>query len=87
MLYWLPFVGYIIIVSPLSIISFAGFYVLFAFALFSTFKVFFPTSRTLMWTMVILIYLTLKQFHLDNIINTLILAGIFITLVIYFRRD
>lgn len=86
LLYWIPFIGYIIVVSPSSVISFAGFYLLLSIALFTTLKSFFPLGRTLVWLGIILIYLLLRQFHIDNILNTLILAGIFITLEIYFRR-
>lgn len=86
LLYWFPFIGYIIIISPSSIISYLGFYFLLSISLFITFKSFFSQGRTFVWLGIILIYLLLRQFHLDNILNTIILMGIFLTFEIYFRK-
>lgn len=85
-LVWLIFIGYINIISPSSLISFVGFYLLLALSLFSTFRLFISLGRAIIWLAIILIYLLLRQFRLDNLINTILLFGLLFTLEIYFRR-
>ncbi|OGG20469.1 hypothetical protein A3D03_06485 [Candidatus Gottesmanbacteria bacterium RIFCSPHIGHO2_02_FULL_40_13] len=84
---WLPFVVYINVISPSSIISFAGFYLFLALSLFFSLKIFFSLGRTIHWIGIMLIYLLLRQFHIDNIINSMLLLGILVTLEIYFRKQ
>ncbi|MBI5452307.1 hypothetical protein HY945_02505 [Candidatus Gottesmanbacteria bacterium] len=86
LLVWLIFIGYINLFSPSSILSFLVFYFLLSLNLLFTFKSFFPFGRSLLWTGIIIIYLILRQLHLDNIINTILMVSILITFEIYFRK-
>ncbi|MBI3379504.1 hypothetical protein HY029_01975 [Candidatus Gottesmanbacteria bacterium] len=86
-LFWITFIGYIAIIEPASIISFLGFYLLLALTIFFTLKSFLSIVRTLVWIIIIILYLLFRQFHLENILNTILLIGIFITFEIYFRES
>lgn len=85
-LFWLIFVGYINLAQPSSVLSFSGFYLLLSLAIFNTLRTLLSLGKSIVWIGVILIYLILRQFHLDNILNTIILISIFVTFEIYFRK-
>lgn len=83
----LLFLGYINLFSPTDIIYILGFYLLFALALLLIFKTFFRLERSIVWLVVILIFLLLQQLRVNNIINTVILSAILITMETYFRKN
>ncbi|MBM3283406.1 hypothetical protein FJY90_04085 [Candidatus Gottesmanbacteria bacterium] len=84
---WLLFFVFLNFIPPAGMLSFVIFYLLLSFSLFSTFQLFTLKARSLVWIASILIYLLLRQNHLDNPLNILLLAGILITLEIYFRTS
>lgn len=83
---WLIFIGYINLFPPTTSFSFLAFYFLLLLSLFATFRLFIPVARSIVWIATILIYLILRQNHLENIINTILLLGIFVTLEVYFHK-
>lgn len=83
---WFLFLGFIFIIPPAYLSALIIFYLLLFLSLAATLNIFASFTRSLLWSLLIIIYLILRQNHLDNNINTLILLGILVTLEIYLRR-
>ncbi|OIO14857.1 hypothetical protein COV53_06980 [Candidatus Gottesmanbacteria bacterium CG11_big_fil_rev_8_21_14_0_20_37_11] len=77
---------YVYIIPPVYILSYLGFYVIFLFWIYSTVRIFISKTRSVFWALIIFVYLLFRQFEISNLINTLLLLGIFLTLELYFRK-
>jgi len=84
--FWILFFFYISLFPQSNLVSFFIFYIILSLSLFLTLQTFFSILRSVIWVLLLVVFLLLRQNHLNNIINTLLLLGIFITLEIYFRR-
>jgi len=77
---------YVYFIPPVYILSYLGFYVIFLFLVYSTVRIFISKTRSVFWALIIFVYLLFRQFEISNLINTLLLLGIFLTLELYFRK-
>lgn len=84
--FWIIFFTFLNLFSPENLLTFFGFYFLLCFALLATFKMFTSLLRGIIWIAIIIVCLLLRQHHLDNFINSILLLGILVTLEIYLRR-
>jgi len=84
-LFWSAFIVLVINISPESILAFFAFYLLLTLALIYTLQNLFSAKRSIIWSSVFVFYLLLRQLNLANIINTIILVGILISLDIYLK--
>jgi len=85
--FWLIFFGYINLFPPESRLSFLAFYLLLSASFLFTFLLFSSVVQSLERTIIVIIFLLLRQFQLENILNIIILIGIAITLEMYFRKN
>lgn len=85
--FWLVFLGYINLFPPESRFSFLVFYLLLSTSFLFTFLLFSSVVQSLERTIIVIIFLLLRQFKLENILNIIILVGIGITLEMYFRKN
>jgi hypothetical protein len=83
---WFVLIVFINIFPPENILHFMVFYLIFFLSIFTTLKLIFATFRSLSWTTIIITFLILKQAKIENIINTILLLGILLTIEIYFRK-
>ncbi|MCL4339085.1 hypothetical protein M1271_05340 [Patescibacteria group bacterium] len=82
------FLLYVNIFPPESPFSFLGFYLLATLTLFFFFMIFLDSkSQSILWSLTIITFLILRQFHLENVLNILILASLAVTLAIYFSKS
>ncbi len=79
--------GFIFFVPPENILYFAAFYILLFTAIWQILQTFFDNKKSLVYTIIIITYLLLRQNKIDNILNVILLAGLFVALEIYFRMS
>ncbi|OGG14759.1 hypothetical protein A2773_04050 [Candidatus Gottesmanbacteria bacterium RIFCSPHIGHO2_01_FULL_39_10] len=85
-LFWALLSLYIYMISPNSILAFMGFYMLVFLGLYFTFNILLARGRSLIWTLIILIFLFLRQMQFINIVTVILLLGIFVTMELMLRK-
>lgn len=78
---------YIFFVPPSSLFALIGFYTLVVFASFLLLDIFFPKKRALAYSIFLIVYLLLRQYHIANILNLLLFIALLITMEVYFRKS
>ena len=84
-----PLIGLIVFINvfpPDNLLMFGIFYVLLYVFLLFFFQIFFPGVRSFIWATIFLTYLVFRQYKFDNVVNLLLLGGIFLTFEVYFRK-
>ena len=82
------FLIYLNFVTPSNFLTFIAFYILAACSVFFTLKIITDSAnRAGFWSLLTVTYLLLRQYRLENILNTLILAGLALTMELYFRKS
>lgn len=84
-LFWLGWLALVFLYPPLNNFLIFSFFVLLFLALFLTASLIFKNSRRgLFLTLFIISFLLLRLFKLANLLNIIFLAGIFLSLELYF---
>jgi len=87
LLLWLGVVGVIYFLDPYRATNIIVFFAVVFFALFFTLSIIFISSRRgVTASCALIIFILLRYFGVGNIINFLLIAGIYITLEIYLSR-
>ena len=85
-LFWALLSLYIYKFGPDSLPAFMGFYTLVFLGLYFTFNILLERERSLIWSLIILFFLFLRQMHFANIVTVILLSGILVTLELMMRK-
>src|SRR3989338_8607449 len=83
---WLVLISYIIIFPPGNTLLFFIFYLFLFIALSNTIHQFRSLVKSILWAAIIIVFLLLRQFRIENIINLILLLSILVTFEVYFRK-
>lgn len=84
-IWWFLLVGFINLFSPNNVWINILFYILLSITIWKSLKLANNSRRSILWTIMFIILLLLRQNRIDNILNILLIAGILISIEIYFR--
>jgi len=87
LLLWAGLAGLIYFVEPDSPLAVIAFFALFFFALLFTFSTVFANSRRgLITSLALFVFLILRYLGVGNILNFLLIAGVAVTIELYFWK-
>jgi len=81
------FLGYMISFPPDNIYYFAVFYLFLFLSLWQILRIFYDNKKSLIYPVIIIVFLLLRQNKIDNILNLLLLLGILVSIEVYFRMN
>ncbi|MCJ7739835.1 hypothetical protein MUP32_00775 [Candidatus Microgenomates bacterium] len=71
---------------PENLLSFIFFYCFVSLAFFFLFNIFTNRTKSCLSTIIIVVFLLLRQNRLDNLLNLILLGSITMTFYLYFRN-